>query len=150
MNFLEPEPAAVQKQSKTRRLVLAAAALLAAILLLAWYLFRFAPEKRAVEQFFDALAAGDMARAYQLWKPGPTYKMEDFLADWGPNGYYGPVKSYRIESASAPAGASGVIVSVEISPYSPFSAPEDVDKSRRTRRVRLWVETKDKSLSFPP
>lgn len=150
MNFLELEPTAEQAQSKARRLIFAAVALLAAVIVLAWYVFRFTPEKHAVERFFDALVAGDAARAYELWKPAASYKMEDFLADWGPNGYYGPVKSYRIESTSARAGASGVDVVIEISPYAPFPAPEDVEKSRRTRRVRLWVESKDKSLSFPP
>lgn len=151
MNFFEQtEPTAQGEQAKARRLVFAAVALLAAILVLVWYVFRYAPEKRAVERLFDALVAGDTARAYELWKPGPSYKMEDFLADWGPKGYYGPVKSYRIESASSRAGASGVDVVVEISPYTPFPSPEDVEKNRRTRRVRLWVESKDKSLSFPP
>ncbi len=150
MNLLEPEPTAEQAQSKARRLIFAAVALLAAAILLAWYLLRYTPEKHAAERFFDALVAGDTARAYQLWKPAPSYKMEDFLADWGPNGYYGPVKSYRIVSASSRAGASGVDVVLEVSPYAPFPAPEDVEKSRRTRRVRLWVESKDKSLSFPP
>lgn len=150
MNFLELEPTAEQAQSKTRRLIFAAVALLAAVAVLTWYALRFVPEKHAVEGFFDALVADDTPRAYQLWKPSASYTMEDFLADWGPKGYYGPVKSYRIESTSARAGASGVDIIVEVSPYAPFPAPEDTEKSRRTRHVRLWVETKDKSLSFPP
>src|SRR2546429_3746672 len=48
------------------------------------------------ERFFDALAAGNINLAYQLWNPGPSYTMKDFVADWGPEGYYGPVKSYEI------------------------------------------------------
>lgn len=150
MKFPDLGPTAEQQQSKTRRLIFAAVALLAVVIVLAWYVFRFTPEKHAVERFFDALVAGDTAHAYELWKPAASYKMEDFLADWGPQGYYGPVKSYRIESASERAEASGVDVIIEISPYAAFPAPEDVEKSRRTRRVRLWVESKDKSLSFPP
>ena len=150
MSFLEPEPAAERAQSKTRRLIFAALALLVAIAVVAWYAFRFMPEKHAVGQFLDALVADDTPRAYQLWKPAASYTMEDFLADWGPKGYYGPVKSYRIESISTRAGASGVDVVVQVSPYAAFPAPADTEKSRQTRRVRLWVETKDKSLSFPP
>ncbi len=91
-----------------------------------------------------------MNRAYQLWKPGPSYAMQDFLADWGPSGYYGPVKSYRIVKASSLREASGVIVTVHVSPFSPFPVAEDFEKSRRTRTVRVWVETKDKSFTFPP
>jgi len=44
----------------------------------------------------------------------------------------------------------GIIVVVEVSPYQPFPDDSDVAKSRRTREVRLWVETRDKSLGFPP
>jgi hypothetical protein len=156
VNFLELEPTAEQAQSNTRRLIFAAVALLAALLLMGWYvhhLFRFSAEKHAVEQFLDALAASDTTRAYPLWSHTSSYKMEDFLADWGPKGYYGPVKSYRIKSAKWPrddSSASGVTVTVEISPFSPFPAPEDVEKSRRTKLVTIWVETKTKSPGFPP
>jgi hypothetical protein len=154
VNLLEPEPSAEQTESRTRRLIFAGVAVLIAIVIVAWYVFRFTPEKRAAERFFDALVAGDTGRAYELWKGqgqhSSSYTEKDFLEDWGPNGYYGPVKSYRIESASSRPGASGVDILVDLSPYAPFPAPEDVEKSRRTRRVRLWVETKDKSLSFPP
>jgi hypothetical protein len=115
-----------------------------------YWTFRFYPEKKAARQFFETVAAGDMNRAYQIWKPGPNYAMQDFLADWGPNGYYGPVKSFEIGEASAPRGGSGVIVSVKVSPYAPFPSANDAEKSRRTRTVRIWVETKDKSLTFPP
>ena len=141
-------------QSQHRRLLLwvglTALVLLSIVL---WLAFRFYPEKQAAEKFFDALVAGDTARAYQLWKPGSSYKMADFLADWGPNGYYGPVKSYHIKSVGYPHGGknpSGVLVTVEISPFSPFPPPEDVEKSRKTKVVTIWVETRDKSFSFPP
>ena len=71
----------------------------ALIVLGAWYIFRFYPEKRAVTKFLDAAVAGDLVQAYQIWKPQPSYTYENFLEDWGPNGFYGPVKSYRIETA---------------------------------------------------
>jgi hypothetical protein len=126
----------------------AAVAILAAAGL--WYTFRYYPEKRVAEHFFDALVAGDMAHAYQLWQPGPSYKMPDFLADWGPNGYYGPVKSYYIVRESSPRGASGVVVEVAVSPFAPMPDAQDGEKSRRTKFVSVWVEAKDKSFSFPP
>ncbi|MBZ5700830.1 MAG: hypothetical protein LAN84_03195 [Acidobacteriia bacterium] len=125
-----------------------AGAVLLAILL--WFVFRYYPERKAAERFFDAVVAGDMPRAYQIWKPGESYTMQDFLADWSPTGYYGPVKSYQINGTHALRGASGVIVTVQISPYAPFPTAEDGEKNRRTRVVNLWVEIKDKSFSFPP
>ena len=76
--------------------------------------------------------------------------MKDFLADWGPEGYYGPVKSYEILKTCAPHGSNTVDVSVAVSPFSPMPQPGDADKSRKTKVVSVWVVTSDKSLSFPP
>jgi len=118
-----------------------------------WYLFRFYPERQAVAHFLDAVVAGDMQRAYQLWHPQTpsSYALKDFMDDWGPNGYYGPIKSYQIESAENPRrGGSGVIVVIDVSPFQPFPGDNDAEKNRRTKVVRLWVERSDKSLSFPP
>lgn len=139
-----------EPRSRLRRYLISILALVLLVTVSAWYLFRFRGEKKAVEQFFDALAAGNTERAYQIWKPQTSYSYKDFLEDWGPAGYYGPVKSYRIETVQSPSGASGVIVVVELSPYQPFPADNDPEKNRRTREVRIWVETKDKSLGFPP
>lgn len=147
MTLLDTPPDA---QSRQRLWVWIALIALVLLIVGLWYNFRYYPETRAAEHFFDALIAGNTADAYKLWKAGPSYSMPDFLADWGPNGYYGPVKSYQIKSATSPRGASGVIVTVEVSPYSPFPAPDDVEKSRRTKTISIWVESKDKSFSFPP
>jgi hypothetical protein len=141
-------PAEIPHKSRAMAFTVAAVVIVAAILL--WFSFRYYPEKRAAERFFDALVAGDMAHAYQLWQPGPSYKMPDFLADWGPNGYYGPVKSYYIVRESSPRGASGVVVEVAVSPFAPMPDAQDAEKSRRTKFVNVWVEAKDKSFSFPP
>ena len=140
-----------EPRSRLRRYIISTLALVLLVTFSAWYFFRFHGEKKAVARFFDALAAGDTQRAYQIWKPETSYSYKDFLDDWGPTGYYGPVKSYRIETAQKPREeASGVIVVVELSPYQPFPTDNDPEKNRRTREVRIWVETKDKSLGFPP
>jgi hypothetical protein len=76
--------------------------------------------------------------------------MKDFMADWGPQGYYGPVKSYKILKVNAPPKANAIAVRVAISPFSPLPDAGDEEKSRKTRVVSVWVLTKDKSLSFPP
>ena len=154
-----------EPKSKLRRYVVTWLALGLFLALGLWYLFRFYPEKRTAERFLDALVTGDTAKAYGIWKLGSSYKgqspaeiskvaqsyaYQDFLDDWGPSGYYGPVKSYRIETAQKPKGGTGVIVVVELSPYQPFPSDADVARNRRTKEVRIWVESKDKSLSFPP
>ena len=151
MSLLEP-PADEQKKSRAMIFTMTAAFIIAIIAV--WFWLRFYPEKKAAEQFFNAVVAGDMNTAYQLWKPRPgsSYKFQDFVADWGPTGYYGPVKSYSILKAKSPDGsATSVEVRVAISPFSPLpTANNDPEKAQKTRVVPIWIDTKDKSFSFPP
>jgi hypothetical protein len=136
--------------SKALRYLITTLVFIALIAGACWYLLRFHTEKHTVHHFMDAVVAGKMDEAYRIWRPSSSYSMKDFLDDFGPDGYYGPVKSYRIESAERlKDGSSGVIVVAEVSPYQPF--PDDHDaKASKTKEVRLWVEFKDQSLSFPP
>ena len=149
MSLLDPP---VEKPQKSRAMAFTVAALGFVLILILYFAFRYYPEKRAAEHFFDALVAGDTATAYQLWKPGASYQMKDFLADWGPEGYYGPVKSYKIKKVTSPSGAgsNAIAVQTEISPYSPMPDISDQEKSRKTRVLSVWVLSKDKSFSFPP
>jgi hypothetical protein len=147
MSLLDPP---VEKPQKSRAMAFTAAGLGFALALILYFAFRYYPEKRAAEHFFDALVAGDTASAYQLWKPGASYQMKDFMADWGPEGYYGPVKSYKILKVNSPVGANAVAVRVALSPFSPMPDIGDAEKSRKTRVLSVWVLTKDKSFSFPP
>lgn len=147
MSLLDPP---VDKPQKSRAMGFTIVALVLAAVILSYFAFRYYPEKRAVGHFFDALVAGDPNTAYQIWKPGASYEMKDFLADWGPEGYYGPVKSYKVLKASAPLQANAVAVRVAISPFSPMPDASDAEKSRKTRVLSIWVLTKDKSFSFPP
>ena len=147
MTLLDP-PA--EKPEKSRAMAFTIAALVLVAIVVLWFTFRYYPEKKAAEHFFDTLVGGDTARAYQLWKPSPSYAIKDFLADWGPDGYYGPVKSYKILRASSPIGANAVAVRVAISPFSPMPDPSEIEKSRKTKVVSVWVLISDKSFSFPP
>jgi len=147
MTLLDP-PA--EKPEKSRAMAFTIAALVLVAIVVLWFTFRYYPEKKAAEHFFDALVGGDSARAYQLWKPSPSYAIKDFLADWGPEGYYGPVKSYKVLRASSPIGANAVAVRVAISPFSPMPDASEIEKSRKTKVVSVWVLISDKSFSFPP
>ena len=147
MTLLDPPPV---KTEKSRAIAFTVAAVTVAVIVVLWFTFRYYPEKRTAERFFAALAAGNTDLAYKLWKPAPSYSMKDFLADWGPEGYYGPVKSYEILKTCAPHSSNAVDVSVALSPFSPMPQPGDEEKSRKTKVVSVWVVTSDKSLSFPP
>jgi hypothetical protein len=147
MSLLDP-PAAKPEKSRAMAFTIAALTLVTVVVL--WFTFRYYPEKKAAERFFNAVVAGDMAQAYQLWKPGASYTMNDFLADWGPQGYYGPVTSYAIDRLRSPRGSTSVAVTARVSPYSPMPDASDAEKSRKTRVVEVWILPRDKSFSFPP
>jgi hypothetical protein len=144
------ETSSEEPNSKRLRYAVSGVALVILVAFGIWFFFlRFISEKHTVEHFMDAVVSQDYQRAFQIWKAQGSYTYKDFLADWAPDGYYGPIKSYRIESASLPPnGGSGVVVVVEVSPSAPF--PDDNDpKSGRNKEIRLWVERSDQSLSFP-
>jgi hypothetical protein len=142
---------AEEPRSKTLRYTVSGVALVILLAFGFWFfVLRFLTEKRTVGHFMDAVVAERFDAAFQIWKAHGSYTYKDFLADWSLTGYYGPVKSYRIENAQLPLnGGSGLVVVVETSPYQPFPANQD-PKSGRNREVRLWVERSDQSMSFPP
>jgi hypothetical protein len=146
MSLLEP-PAEPPKKHYVLKITIAAVVLVVVIAL--WFSFRYYPEKKAAGQFFAALTAGDTAKAYALWKPSSGYTMNDFLVDWGTDGYYGPVRSYRIMGAKAVRDSASIAVNVAISPYALMPSPGDAEKSMKTKVVTIWVTPADKSLSFP-
>ena len=147
MTLLDPPPVTPHK---SRAIPFALAAVMVAAVVVLYFAFRYYPEKKAAEGFFNALITSNTDLAYQLWKPGPSYTKKDFLADWGPDGYYGPVKSYEILKATSRHGANAVDVQVAVSPFSPMPDESDADKSRKTKIVSVWVIISDKSLSVPP
>jgi hypothetical protein len=142
---------AEEPKSRALRYVISGVALVLLIAAGLWYVLRYTPEKHTVEHFMDAVVAGNSQQAYQIWHPHPNFSFQDFISFWGPDGYYSPIKSYRIETAEVPPkGGSGVVVVVEISGYSPFPKPEETVKFAQNREVQIWVERSDQSLSFPP
>jgi hypothetical protein len=115
-----------------------------------FWLLRYHAEYATVRRFEGAVVAGDFQQAYQIWKPSSSYSYEDFLQDWGPNGYYGPVKSYQIDYHLTDRRGSAASITVDVSPYQPFPDDDDPVKMSKTKAVRLWVQFNDQSMSFPP
>ena len=111
-----------------------------------WW-FRYWPEERVAEHFFDALQKHDYESAYGIWMHDPPwrqhpdrykkYPFNEFYTDWGPGGQWGLVQSYKIYAAGTPpGGGSGVIV--------------DLIVNDRAEHARVWVEKSDKTMSFSP
>jgi hypothetical protein len=86
-----------------------------------------------VKHFFQALEHQDYQKAYGIWKPVSSYSFKDFSQDWGPNGLQPQVKDFHITGSTE--RGTGVVVRVMVN---------------NGENLSLWVEKKDKSLSFPP
>jgi len=134
-----------KERRKKVRIISAIAFLLLAALVLWW--FRYWPEERVAEHFFDALQKQDYESGYGIWMHDPQwrqhpdhykkYPFNEFYTDWGPGGQWGLVKSYKIYAAGTPpGGGSGVIV--------------DMIVNDRAEHARVWVEKSDKTMSFSP
>jgi hypothetical protein len=137
--------------SKLRRYLISVVAVIIVGSITGWWVLRFHSEKVVIRHFMDAVVAGNMERAYQIWKPAPSYSFKDFQDDWGEQGYYGPVRSYSIKDAEdSLRHGSAAVITVRISPYAPFPDENDGAKQAKTKEVKLWVQYGDKSISFPP
>lgn len=155
-SLLNPEPP-TPPNPWIKRIILAVVVLGAVGGVLAWQ-FRYYSEKKQVERFMDALVAGDYRQAYQLWNATSAYPYEKFLEDWGETSSFGRVRTYEIVGVSK---SRGILLQV----------PLDGGRDRRTLHVEggrssgvkvlvringvrepvpIWVEKKDKRLSFPP
>ena len=110
------------------------------------YFFRNLPSERIVDHFFTALEQKDYEKAYGIWMHDPdwkqhpaqhpNYSFNNFYLDWGPGGEWGAIRTHQIVGAASPRGGSGVVVVVKI--------------NDRAENARLWVERKDKTLTFSP
>ena len=147
MDAKEYDPRPAQRRMKIVAIV-ASIAVIAGVL---WYFFRYWPEERVIDKFFDAVERGDMQSAYSLyfndpdWQQHPQkydrYTLGQFQLDWGPSGEYGKITSHHVECSTEPpkkggASPSGVIVVVRI--------------NNRVETKSMWVEKKSKTITESP
>jgi hypothetical protein len=146
MTLLDAKEYDPQKERKRRARIISAIVVLLLLGFLGWW-FRYWPEERVAEHFFDALQRQDYEAAYGVWMHDPQWKQHperypkypynEFYRDWGPGGEWGLIKSHKIYAVgSPPGGGSGVVV--------------DVTVNDRANRARVWVEKSDKTMSFSP
>ncbi len=146
MTLLDAKEYDPQKERKRRARIISAIVVLLVLGFLGWW-FRYWPEERVAEHFFDALQRQDYEAAYGVWMHDPQWKQHperypkypynEFYRDWGPGGEWGLIKSHKIYAVgSPPGGGSGVVV--------------DVTVNDRANRARVWVEKSDKTMSFSP
>jgi hypothetical protein len=147
VGLLDATPERPPSKLKRRLIMTAVFVVLGSIGL--WWLLRYHTEKVTVYHFLRAVEAGNMQRAYQIWKPTSSYTFDRFLEDWGPDGYYGPVKSFNVKDTDHPKGCACVDVVVQVSPYQPFPEKDDFVKQAKTKELKLRVEYSDQSIGFP-
>ena len=146
------DPPPVRPPWRYRRLAITVGAGVVIAAITIAILLRFHTERATIRQFMNALVVENFQSAYQIWKPSPSYSFQDFMQDWGPGGYYGPVKSYRIDNhqTEKARGGNSVTITVEVSPFQPFPDEDDAVKQMKTKRIVLWVQFSNESISFPP
>jgi hypothetical protein len=106
--------------------------LLAALIAMGLYHFANYREESRVQAFLNAVAGGDYEAAYAMWEGGERYSMNDFLEDWGPDGYYTNQRG-DYEVVDSDGHGSSVIVYARVA---------------RTIPVAIMVDKEALSLSF--
>lgn len=91
------------------------------------------PEERAISRFLTTLEQGNYREAYELWQPNSTYSYQDFLHDWGEQGDYGKIRTFKI-LGSRSKGSATVIVAISINNEQP--------------PLELLVDRKTKALAY--
>jgi hypothetical protein len=92
-------------------------------------------EERAISRFLTTLEHGDFQQAYQLWQPSSTYTYKDFLHDWGAEGDYGKIHTFKILGSQS-KGSATVVVTVTVNDQEP--------------PLELLVDRKTKGLAYSP
>jgi hypothetical protein len=146
MTLLDAREYDPAKERKRRNRIITVIVVAVLVVAFGWW-FRFWPEERIADHFFEELQKQDFESAYGVWMHDPQWKQHadrfpkypynDFYRDWGPGGEWGLIKSHKIYATGAPpGGGSGVIV--------------DVTVNDRAQPARVWVEKSDKTMSFSP
>ncbi len=131
------------REKRRRNLIITVAVILAVLAGLYW-MFRFWPQERRVDQFFTALEQKDYEKAYGIYMHDPDWKQHqdqyarypfhDFYVDWGPGGDWGLIRSHKIDGARK--SGNGVVVQVTV--------------NDRKVPAKMWVDDKDKTLTVFP
>jgi hypothetical protein len=132
------------KSVKRRNILIAVIVCCAVLGVFAWYFWDW-PQEHRVNQFFEALEAKDLPKAFGIWNHDPDWQQHPskysgypygrFEVDWGHGSDWGDIKTHKILMAKTVG--SGVVVGVQVN--GDKEAP-----------VFLWVQRSDKTLGFSP
>ena len=86
------------------------------LIFLSGVLYKYAnyKEERRVRQFMEVVQSGQYDSAYQQWDADGRYTMNDFLQDWGKDGYYTKgMHNARIVDSNGKGGAVVVYLGID-------------------------------------
>ena len=147
MDAKEYDPRPAERRRKIIATVVVAVVAISVYL----YLTRYNPEKKVINNFFQAIEQKDFDKAYGIYEGDPTWKqhpekyanysVNQFKLDSGPQSEYGVITSHRIDCALEPpkkdfASPTGVVIVVII--------------NNRAEPRSMWVEKKSKTISDSP
>jgi hypothetical protein len=133
------------RRERRKKILIAAVILAVVAAAIVLYLFRYHGYEDRVSNFFSDLQAQKYEAAYSIWMNDPDWKQHpakysnypfnSFYRDWGPGGEWGVIHTFNVEGATD-SGGSGVVVRVQV--------------NHRAERSNIWVEKRDKTLTFSP
>jgi len=140
----KPYDPAKDRQKRNRILLICGVVILIAALF--WW-FRFLPYEHRVDQFFTALEQQNYEQAYGIWMHDADWKQHpqkyarytygSFYLDWGPGGEWGLIKSHKVIGTIVPKGSTtGVVVGIIV--------------NQRAEQCHIWMDRRDKTMSFSP
>jgi hypothetical protein len=145
MTLLDAPQPDLARERRRRKIISIIIIAVLVIGFVAWR-FRYWPQERVVNTFFNALQQKDYEGAYGIWMNDPhwkqnpqkysNYSYSDFYRDWGPGGEWGVVKSHSVDCALGTKEGTGVIMQVTV--------------NGRTEHPYLYVDRADKTMSFSP
>lgn len=109
---------------KTRQLKLPVS--IGAVLILLALLWEFINyrEESSVRSFMEAVADARHEAAYSMWDSDERYQMDDFLLDWGEDGYYTSI-SMNFDICDSNSSGTAVIVYTRIESGPPLAMMVD-------------------------
>jgi hypothetical protein len=131
-------------KAQTRKRILIAGLIAFVVLAVCVWFFWNWPQEHRVNQFFAAIEAKDLPKAFGIWNHDPdwqqhtqqyaSYSYGRFETDWGHSSDWGDIKTHKIVMSKSVG--SGVVVGVDVN-------------GQKTPTF-LWVERKAKTIGFSP
>jgi hypothetical protein len=137
-DYLAGYGAGEEERSRKRKLIILGTLVVVLAAAVLYTFFHTYAEERAADRFLQALRSHDYQFAYRMWgcteqTPCRDYRLDRFMADWGPTGTY--ADPGRLSYGDIDACGAGVVLTIQYPGAEPAG---------------LYVDRSTKVLSFAP